>query len=240
MALSCLVQCSENIVSNYDSPTNLADHETHALVELLSHSLHGRGKEGGYSAATFTLKSVLYAIRCMLSEPKNRHMFSTSTGNNGRRLNTLLLKAVARYSTLDGTVLEVIDAEAVEHALVSISDMSLYGLDDATIGFACPLGRGTFLPAAFGKDGRWETKKIITKVLISYLEKDGMTARSRYAANQILLRLDYLRFAGSVADLVSSTKDDYVVKSKMSETYTTILRVDICREKVSLQVRLRV
>lgn len=175
----------------------------------------------------------------MLSEPKNRQMFSTSTGNNGRRLNTLLFKAVARYSTLDGTVLEVIDAEAVEHALVSISDMSLYGLDDATIGFACPLGRGTFLPAAFGKDGRWETKKIITKVLISYLEKDGMTARSRYAANQILLRLDYLRFAGSVADLVSSTKDDYVVKSKMSETYTTILRVDICREKVSYQVRLR-
>ena len=175
----------------------------------------------------------------MLSEPKNRQMFSTSTGNNGRRLNTLLFKAVARYSTSDGTVLEVIDAEAVEHALVSISDMSLYGLDDATIGFACPLGRGTFLPAAFGKDGRWETKKIITKVLISYLEKDGMTARSRYAAIQILLRLDYLRFAGSVTDLVSLDDDVHVLKSTTSETYTTFF-ADICREKVSCQVRLRV
>jgi hypothetical protein len=162
--------------------------------------------EGGYSSATFTLKGVLYAIRCILSEPKNRQVFAVSTGSNGRRLNTLLLKAVARYSTSDAVILEVIDEEAVEHALVSICEMSLCGLDDAIIGFTCSLGRGTFLPAVFGKDGRLPAKKVVTKVMMSYLKKDGMTARSRYAANQVLLRLDFLRFAGTVADLVSSTR----------------------------------
>lgn len=166
--------------------------------------------EGGYSSATFTLKGVLYAIRCILSEHRNRQVFATSTGNNGRRLNTLLLKAVARYSVLDGAVLEVIDAEAVEHALVSIYEMSSYGLDDATIGFTCPLGRSTFLPAAFGNDIRWGVKTIVTKVLMSYMKKDGMTVRSRYAASQLLLRLDFLRFAGSIADLVSSILADDV------------------------------
>jgi len=137
-------------------------------------------------------------------------VFATSTGNNGRRLNALLLKAVARYSISDGIIMEAVDAEAVEHALVSICSMSLYGLDCGTIGFACPLGRSTFLPTGIGKSGRWDTKEIVTKVLMSYLRKDGMTAKSRYAANQILFRLDFLRFAGSVADLVSLTNICYI------------------------------
>jgi hypothetical protein len=205
MALSCLVLSSgTDAGEECGSAAILAVHETHSLVELLSHCLKGRGKDGagGYSATTFTLKGVLYGIRCILSEPKNREVFAASTGDNARRLNALLVKAVARYALLDDKA-DTMDAEAAEHAVVSIYQMSLYGLDEELIDFACPFGQATFLPAAFGIGIRLEGKEVLAKVLISYLRKDGISARGRYSANQILLRVDYLKFAGTVADLVS-------------------------------------
>lgn len=205
MALSYLVVSSgAHAGEECESAAILAVHETHSLVELLSHCLKGRGKDGagGFSAATFTLKGVLYGIRCILSEPKNREVFAASTGDNARRLNALLVKAVARYALLDDNA-DTMDAEAAEHAVVSIYHMSLYGLDEELIDFACPFGQATFLPAAFGIGIRLEGKEVLAKVLISYLRKDGISARGRHSANQILLRVDYLKFAGTVADLVS-------------------------------------
>jgi hypothetical protein len=205
MALSYLVVSSgAHAGEECESAAILAVHETHSLVELLSHCLKGRGKDGagGFSAATFTLKGVLYGIRCILSEPKNREVFAASTGDNARRLNALLVKAVSRYALLDDKA-DTMDAEAAEHAVVSIYQMSLYGLDEELIDFACPFGQATFLPAAFGIGIRLEGKEVLAKVLISYLKKDGISARGRHSANQILLRVDYLKFAGTVADLVS-------------------------------------
>lgn len=176
-------------------------------MELLSNCLQGRLKDGpgGYSAATFTLKGVLYGIKCILSEPKNRHLFAT-TAKNGCRLNALLLKAVARYSLSKADLTtEVMDAEAAEHAVVSIYLMSMYGLDESVIGFTSPFGQSSvFLPATFGSKAQQQATNVVSKVLASYLNRGGgITRRGRHVANQILFRVDYLRFEGSVADLVS-------------------------------------
>ncbi|KAL7545680.1 hypothetical protein ACHAWF_009030, partial [Thalassiosira exigua] len=76
----------------------LAAHEAHSLVELLSHVLAGRAKEGpgGYSSAAFSPKGVLHVLDRVLSEGGNRELFA-ATGC-ARRLNALLLGALAKYA----------------------------------------------------------------------------------------------------------------------------------------------
>jgi len=213
MTLSYLIFSSEDISSpsKYGSAMTLGDHESQTFVDLLSHCLQGRAKEGSgaYSAATFSLKGVLQVIKCILFEPRNRKLFASSS--NGSRLNTLLLKAVARYSVLDKEITEAtMDAEAVEHAVVSIYWMTLYGLDESVIGFSSPLGRGAFLPASFGSQYT-EAKSVLAKTFTAYAEKDGITPRGQHAANQVLFRVNYLRFDGFVAEL------DYPVKNLPSK-----------------------
>lgn len=232
--------------SKYGTATTLAEYEVHSFIELLSNTLHGRAKEGskgGYSAATFALKDVLHLMKCILSESKNRELFATTTSssaNNGCRLNTLLLKVVARYSLLSKNNEEsssslskgIVDAEAVEHALTSLCWMTLYGMDEDKIGFSNPLLVRTTtvkndeeekqqeqmidsscLPATFGDYGKMEGESILTKVLMAYLNKTKKNAGKesitttplgRYAANQILFRVGYLKFEGSAQDLVSA------------------------------------
>mmetsp|Transcript_2329 Transcript_2329/g.5088 ORF Transcript_2329/g.5088 Transcript_2329/m.5088 type:complete len:1009 (-) Transcript_2329:214-3240(-) len=208
MTQSYLILSSEDSSpSKYGSATTLGDHETFTFVDLLSHCLQGRAKEGSgaYSAATFSLKGVLHVIKCIMFEPRNRKLFASSS--NGSRLNTLLLKAVARYSVLDKEITEAtMDAEAVEHAVVSIYWMTLYALDESVIGFSSPLGRGTFLPSSFGSQ-YIEAKSVLAKIFTAYVKKDGITPRSQHAANQVLFRVNYLRFDGSVADLAYPGKN---------------------------------
>mmetsp|Transcript_41622 Transcript_41622/g.88689 ORF Transcript_41622/g.88689 Transcript_41622/m.88689 type:complete len:1018 (+) Transcript_41622:150-3203(+) len=194
--------------SKYGSAMILGDHEIHAFVDLLSHCVQGRAKEGSgaYSAATFSLKGVLHAINCILSEPRNRELFASSNLNESR-MNTLLLKAVAQYSLLDEEITEAtLDAEAVEHAVVSMYWMTLYGLDETVTGFPSPLGRGTFLPAFFG-DGKAEAKSFVVKVFAAYLGKDEITSIGRHAANQILFRINYLLLDGWLNDLAYPGKN---------------------------------
>ncbi|KAL7541515.1 hypothetical protein ACHAXR_012564 [Thalassiosira sp. AJA248-18] len=219
MALSYLLLSNEknlNSMSKFGSATILAEHETHTFLELLSHTLQGRAKEGpsggGYSAATFTIKGVLHSIKCILSEPRNRELFASTT--NECRLNTLLLKAIARYSLLStdnvkesSATKEILDAEAVEHAVISLYWMTLYGMDEAVVGFSSSprrkhQGGSAFLPMTFGDYGKMEAKSVLIKVLTAYLnKKDGISHKGRHAANQVLFRVNYLKFEGSVADL---------------------------------------
>ena len=193
MALSYFIQDTEE----YNYAITLAGHETHSLVELLSHCLQSRAKDGigGYSAATFALKSVLYVINCILSEPKNREVFA-STGS-ACRLNALLLKVVARYSLLDKPT-DTLDAEDAENAVMCIFWMSLYGLDETVVGYSLPLRQGIFLPATFGDA---KAKKVVAKVLVAYLNKDGISCTAQRATKQLLLSLNFLRFEGSAADM---------------------------------------
>jgi hypothetical protein len=206
IALSYLVP-SPGTVANDEtgSATVLAVHETHGLVELLSNCLQGRGKDGagGYSAATFTLKGVLFGMRCILSERTNRDAFVKSGGgDNARRLNSLLLKALARYALSDGGK-TIMDAEAAEHAVTSMYHMTLHGLDGGLLEFPHSLSHATFLPEVYGTRKKLEGREVLVGVLIAYLNRVGFSDEGRHHAEQILLRVDYLKFAGNVSDLVS-------------------------------------
>lgn len=197
------------------SALTLSDYEMSSIVDLLANCLHGRAKEGpgGYSSATFGLKDVLYFVKCILSAPKNRELFATSGVGDGTRLNALLLKTIARYSLLSDGVSGAMDANVVEHAVVALYGMTLYGLDEAVIGFSNPLmgqqrSSDAFLPATFGDgddDTKTEASSAVAKVLAAYLKKEGITPAGRHAANQILFRVKSLRFEGSAGALVSSS-----------------------------------
>ena len=182
----------------YGSAAILAEFEAHSIIELLAHCLRARAKEGngGYSAATFNLKGVLFAIKCILSDPMNRRLFA-ATGN-ACRLNALLIKAVSNYSQYD--VSNILDAQAAEHAILSIYHMTLHGLDEKELGFSSSLANGVFLPSTYGD---LEGKTMLIMILRSYLtNRDKATLKGIYATDQILYRLSYLRFEGCVEDLV--------------------------------------
>lgn len=97
----------------------------------------------------------------------------------------------------------MMDAEATEHAVMSIHQMTLVGMDEDKLGCSVPEGQGIFLPASFGDDNE-NAKSLVAKILRSYLTnfEDGYTIKGRHAVHQIWFRLNYLRFEGSVADLV--------------------------------------
>lgn len=80
-------------------------------------------------------------------------------------------------------------------------------MDEAAIEFVNPLLGGLnnqgFLPVAFGGI---DAKGILAKVLVAYLNSDGITRRGQHAANQILFRVNYLRFEGSAADMIYPEK----------------------------------
>ena len=156
--------------------------EASLLVELLANALHHRAKEGpgGYSAATFSAKNVLCAIRCLLTSAENQKTLATSVGI---RLNSLLLLALAEHAVLGSTA---IDPEAAEHACFSLYLLSNFG-------FHHP-----FLPKhlSFGNQA--------DKVFTSYLHCDNVTPAGRHAASQLLLRLQNLIFEGEIEDDMST------------------------------------
>ena len=106
----------------HESVLLVTNSEAERLIELLSNTLHLRSKEGpgGYSAATFSVKSVLCAIRCLLTNHINQITFATT----GVRLNCLLLKAISYFSF---NRVPTVDAEAAEHACFALYLQSNYG-----------------------------------------------------------------------------------------------------------------
>lgn len=170
-----------------ESAIVLTESEVLALLELLANSLQQRSKAGpgGYSAATFNVKCVLYTIRCLATNVSNQVQFADVAGV---RLNLLLMKVLALHALQNSTV---IDSEAAEYA-----SFTLYLLSNR--GFTMP-----FLPGSFGSDDRIAgTGSLSAKVLTSYIHKETITPAGRHAADQLLLRLRYLSFRGSLAELV--------------------------------------
>ena len=166
--------------------------EAEELEELLANTLHQRAKEGpgGYSAATFTVKGVLFAIRCLLTHTLNQStvMAMTSAENSnhpsfiGVRLNALFFKALAQHAI--GRVL-TIDAEAAEHAAFSLYLLSSFGFHSET-----PFTTDYYLvPDDNGSTGNSLAERILT----SYLHMENITPAGQHAADQVLLRTSYLR-----------------------------------------------
>jgi hypothetical protein len=169
-----------------DSVILLTEIEAILMVELMANTFANRAKEGpgGYSAATFHVKWVLYSIRCLLTHTGNQALFASTMGP---RLNALLMKALSEYSVKNNST---VDAEAAEYAAFSLYLQSNYGFNDR------------FLPAVYGnQDNIKGTGSLAAKVLTSYIHMESITPAGRHAADQLLLRLRYLDFKGSVSDL---------------------------------------
>lgn len=167
--------------------------EAHDLVALLANTLHQRAKEGpgGYSAATFTVKGILSAIRYLLTLDKNQKTFATASA---AKLNALLLKALAQHAVQRALT---IDPEAAEHACFSLYLMSNFGFENP------------FLSSSFGESDQKNNmdtanNSLLVKVLTSYLRMGSITAAGRHAADQLMLRCAYLRFNGSTLEMENS------------------------------------
>lgn len=109
----------------------LTDGEIARLVELLSNTIHGHSKSGpgGYSAATFSLKYVLLAIRCLVTHRENQIKFAV---NMPVALNTLLLKALASFTLLRSPSM---DQESAEFACFSLYLLSRWGFTVRSFSF---------------------------------------------------------------------------------------------------------
>lgn len=105
------------------------DVEATQLLELLANMLHQRSKDGpaGYSSSTFSVKYVLFAIRCLLTQTHNQTCIAKT---QALQCNTLLMKAIAMHLWQPDLV--HLDPEAAEHAIFSLYLMSNHGFRVST------------------------------------------------------------------------------------------------------------
>jgi len=222
MALACMVGSG----GHYGQPSledeeqdlsvlTIKGDEAEFVVDVLSNTLHQRSKEGpgGYSAATFTIKSLLHAIRALLARNSNQITFANMAG---MKLACLLLKALAQYSVQHKYTLDTADAE---QACFSLYLLSNHGLKDSS-----------FMPQCYGRledyrsdeSGAGESRismhrarnetSLVGKVLYTYKEMEKITPAGYHSADQILMRLPYLNFNGKIGDIVTSSgcESDFV------------------------------
>jgi hypothetical protein len=118
-----------------DSLIIVTEREATNFVKVLADTLHHRPRDGpgGYSAATFSLKYVLLAIRCLLTSHWNQILFANVSGP---KLNALLMKVLAQHSI---EKVPYIDAKAAEHASFSLYLLSHYGFEVSTRTTTVPL-----------------------------------------------------------------------------------------------------
>jgi hypothetical protein len=195
-----------NTSANYTHPEDSVllmpfDHCT-MIVEMLANAIQNRGKEGpgGYSAVTFPVKLILSSIRCLLTHATNQSRFVEQCGV---RLNTLLMKVIAEHSIEASTV---IDNEAAEYAIFSLYLQSNYGF------------KTIFLPAVYGNEDKVSgSGSLAAKIFQAYLDMKNITPPGRHAVEQLLLRLRYLQFKGSAAELATTltSTDDYLLSQDL-------------------------
>jgi hypothetical protein len=128
----------------------------------------------------------------------------------GAQINALLLKALAEHSLRKNPGL---DAEAAESAAFALYLLSNYGFNVR------------FLPSIFGDhDNLAGTGSLAAKVLSSYIHQENITPAGHHAADQLLLRLRYLCFKGSVAELSGGPFDenDFVLDKHLVKATETI------------------
>lgn len=169
------------------------------LLELLTNSMYLRRKDGpgGYSSASFSLKYVLFALRCLLTQTSNQMAVAKLVGHE---INILLVKVLSQH-TMDGSVNNFVDAESAEYACFSLYLQSNYGFQDTP-----------FLPIVYSaptqvdeEDGMENRKDLAAKILVSYLELSNVRPAGRHAAEQLLLRLIHLNYADQKPEVVGQS-----------------------------------
>lgn len=166
-----------------DSPLIMSEADVELLVELLMNTLHQKGKEGpgGYSVSSFSIKYVIYALRCLLTHTTNQYRAAALAGI---KLNTLLLKAVAQFSLLRDTP---IDMEAAEQAIFCLYLLSNMGFEQS------------FLPAMFSNEQ--EHGELAAKIFTAYRNLSTTANAGKHAVEQLLLRIKYLVFEEDPANI---------------------------------------
>jgi hypothetical protein len=108
----------------------MSDAEAAQLLELLANMLHQRSKEGpaGYSSSTFSVKYVLFAIRCLLTQTHNQTCIAKTLA---LQCNALLTKAVAVHLWQPEVI--HLDPEAAEHAVFCLYLLSNHGFRVSTL-----------------------------------------------------------------------------------------------------------
>jgi hypothetical protein len=179
-----------------DSDLVMTASNIEGLLELLTNSLHLRRKEGpgGYYSVSFSLKHVLFALRCLLTHTSNQKAVAKLVG---REVNILLMKVLTRH-TMDQSVGTFVDAESAENACFSLYLQSNYGFEKAP-----------FLPIVYSAPTKAEMedqvstrKDLAAKILVSYLEAPDVRPAGKHAAEQLLLRLRYLKYGDEKKDVV--------------------------------------
>jgi hypothetical protein len=131
--------------------------EAATFVEMLANLLHRRSVNGpgGYSIATFSVKNVLFALRCLLTQIENQMRFAET---NMECLNSLLLKCLGLYAFQKVSFL---DSQSAEHACFSLYLLSNYGFHTC------------FLPASIGRG--YSARSLVAKVLTTLIEMEHVT-----------------------------------------------------------------
>ena len=200
---------SESITPNLVSCTDesvvmITGSECQILLELVANVLHQRSKEGsgGYSHASFNFKMLMVALRSMLNFSSNvKHMGSSC----GVGLNCLLLKALMFHLFHFS---DSIDNEAAEHTCFSLYLLSACGIN------------APFLPSSYSEDLKGQN--VLRKVMQEYISCGDASPHGTHAANQILSRLNYIRFKGSIKNIAIqySMKDsDFELDSKLVDFF---------------------
>lgn len=112
--------------ASYDTTVLLVtESEATKILQIFSDTLHRRPDKGysGYSAHTFSVKFVLLAIRCLLTQYTNQELFAQT---HGTELNALLMKVLAQHTLLNAVY---VDAEAAEYASFSLYLLSNHCFD---------------------------------------------------------------------------------------------------------------
>jgi hypothetical protein len=160
------------------------------FLELLCNILQRRSKDGpgGYRAVTFTLKTLLKALRCLLTLSTNVSFLASSIGIE---LNSLLIRVLGLYSLQKSTL---VNADAAEDACFSLYLLSTHGFHVSSKSdyfvVTNQLSQAPFLPTNLAHG--YGPRNIVAKVLTALLKMSGITSATRHAANQILLRAKYL------------------------------------------------
>jgi hypothetical protein len=193
--------------NNIDSSILLSESDVDVLLEVLSNTLNCRGKAGpaGYSVVAFSVKSVVFALRCMLTHVQNQKVLAALIGP---QLNTLLIKALALHCFGENET--NMDTETAEHVAFSLYLLSSHAFR------ALP-----FLPCSFvglqGDQGSCQNdKKLRTsgakagesaaKIFFSYLCLEDISAAGRHAAEQLLLRMPFLSVGGEMKSITGRTR----------------------------------
>jgi len=182
-----------------DSPLVMSNTDVELLVELLANTMNLRGKADSYLPGTFDLECIIFSLRCLLTHTANQEQITRLVGPE---LNALFINTLARYSLEPSS--SPIDSLSASHIVFSLYLLSNHGFEGLP-----------FLPEMYRKQrSRLQPTKtesiddedhgLAANILVSYLRLSDVPPDGRHAANQLLLRLEYLNFESDTSNSVSS------------------------------------